>query len=100
MGTLFRELCVHLFGQMFDGMDVILGVLVAFAWWCLDYAVIERRHRPHHAIVLALAAALVLGVVIVPNWSGKTLLRAAVMAVLVYLPLRIGGQVSRARKGQ
>ena len=85
---------------MFDGMDVILGVLVAFAWWCLDYAIIERRHRTHHAIILALTAAIILCLVIVPNWSGKTLLRAAVMAVLVYLPLRMGGRLSRPRKGE
>jgi hypothetical protein len=70
---------------------------LAFAFWCLDYALIERRRRPHHAIILALAAAVILTLILLPRWDARTLLQIGFAGALFYVPFFLQ---SRRRAGK
>jgi hypothetical protein len=86
MKTLFGELFGHLLGRLFGDFGLILGMPLAFAFWCLDYALLERRRRPHHAIVLALAAAVILTLLLLPRWDARTLFQIGFAGALFYVP--------------
>ena len=84
MGILIRELLTHIVGKAFGEVELILGLVLAFALWCLDYAIIERRRHPRQALVLFVAATAIVVVLVLPQWDGGTLLRIGVAGVVYY----------------
>src|SRR5688500_9697013 len=86
MTTFLTELFAHLIGKLFGEFGLVLGMPLAFSFWCLDYALIERRRRPRHAIVLVTTAATVLALLLLPRWDSRTLLQIGFAGALFYIP--------------
>jgi hypothetical protein len=92
---LIRELLTHVFGRAFGEVELLVGLVLAFALWCLDYAIIERRRRPRHALVLLLAATTLLILLSLPQWDGRTLIRIGVTGVVYYGLFWLGARAVR-----
>ena len=86
--VVFHEVFGHLFSRLFPEGEFLFGWLLAFALWCLDYAVIEfRRSRLRYALPLAAAAAGLVTLLLLPGWEPRSLWRIGVAGVVFYLPL-------------
>ena len=88
MRALFEHLFGSLFHRLFPEGEFVFGWLLAFALWCLDYAVVEAaRRRLGHAVPLAAAAAGLVTLVLLPDWEARSLWRIGLCGLIFYLPL-------------
>jgi hypothetical protein len=94
VNVVIHELLVRVFGKAFGEVELLLGVVLAFALWCLDYAIIERR-RPRHAIVLLAASVTILVLLVLPQWDGRTLMRIGLAGLVYYGLVRLAGLATR-----
>src|SRR5688500_1189277 len=90
-----RDIFTHVFGRALGEVELIRVIVIAFALWCLDFALIEWRARPHDAVVLALAGLGIIGLILVLRWEPWDLVRFWIAGFVFYLPC---GVVSRRQR--
>ena len=93
-----RDILTHVSGRAFGELELILSFVVAFAFWCLDFAVIEWRSRRSHALVLALAGLGIIGLVLLPRWAVADLVRIGLAGLVLYLPFYVVSSRHRRRQ--
>lgn len=95
MVPVIRELLSHLLGKGFGELELILGMPLGFAFWCLQYSISTWRTRRRGSVILIVAAAGIITLLMMPAWDARTLLRIIVSGCLFYLPLWGVGRLHR-----
>ena len=82
----------HALGKGIGETELILGVPLAFAFWCLQYSLVTWSSRRRESIILIIAAVGIITLLMVPAWDVGTLLRIVLAGCLFYVPLFFVGR--------
>lgn len=87
-----RELLSHVLGKGIGEVELILGMPLAFAFWCLQYSIVTWSSRRRESIVLIIVGVGIISLLMMPAWDVGTLLRIVLAGCLFYLPLFFVGR--------
>ena len=87
MFTVIRELVSHLIGKGFGEVELVLGVPLAFSFWCLQYSIATWRVRRGESVVLLLAASAIITLLMLLGSDPGTFVRIVLAGGLFYAPL-------------
>lgn len=102
MSAIIRELLQHFLGKVFGEVEFILGWPVAFAFWCVQYAIIRWPVRRAESLVLAVVASGIFTVLVMAEWDVGTLCQIILAGCLFYVPVFLftRSRQNRARRSK